>query len=62
MTYVSRVNDEDGNRETGEYDTLSDAIEFAELNCSHGFNSYVTDENGITVWPKIKRESSFLSH
>lgn len=63
MTYVTRVNDEDGDRKTGEYDLLSDAIDFAEWNRSLGFNAYVLDETGVTVWPKIKPcKNSFLSH
>lgn len=60
--YISRVNDEDGIHKTGEYDLLSDAIENAEWNRSCGFNAYVTDKNGVTVWPKVKpSKNSFLS-
>lgn len=61
--YITCVNDEDGNRKTGEYDLLSDAIDFAEWNRSIGFNAYVTDKNGVTIWPKVKpSKNSFLSH
>lgn len=61
--YITRVNDEDGDRKTGEYDLLSDAIDFAEWNRSIGFNAYVTDKNDVTIWPKVKpSKNSFLSH
>lgn len=61
--YITRVNDENDNHKTGEYDLLSDAIDFAEWNRSLGFNAYVTDKNGVTICPKVKpSKNSFLSH
>lgn len=63
MKYTVWNNDEFGVRKVAEFDDLEKAKDCVSYNRGRGFNTYARDENGETVYPTYKRNTTpFLSH